>query len=98
MHLSLAVWKTNKNHGIQELLGEDAVPGDGAADVELILGVLLGELSDLLRGQALVDIGAEGLGRLLGGEEEGVLGEFSHCRWMGGWCRLHWCGGRPRGE
>lgn len=88
---------TYKNHGIEDLLRQDAIPRNRAADIELILGIRLRELGDLLRGEALVDIGVEGLGRLVGGEEERVFGKLSHCRWWaGGWGWLR-SAARPRG-
>jgi len=46
---------TYDDHGIEELLGEDLVPRDGAPDVELVLGVLVLPLPDLDLGETLVE-------------------------------------------
>ena len=62
------------NHGIEQLLGQDTVPGYSAADVELILWVSLLGFSDLLACKTLVDAGTQSLRRLLDSEEERVLG------------------------
>lgn len=75
---AMGIEATYDDHGIEDLLGKDAVPWYSLAYVELILGVFLLELRDLLRSQPFVDARAKGLSCLLNAEEERVLWKLSH--------------------
>jgi hypothetical protein len=67
---------THQDHGIAYLPDKDGIPGNAAAHVQLIGGILLLQLGSPGGGQALVDICAGGLLNLPDREEKRVLGEF----------------------
>lgn len=63
---------TYQDHGIEELLDENRIPGDCSPDIKLIARVFLLQLRNLRRIQPFVDICLEGRSHVIWSEEERV--------------------------
>lgn len=55
-----------QHHGVTKLADEDCIPGDGAANVQLVGAIFLLALGYLRRRESIVDVGLEGLFNFLG--------------------------------
>lgn len=66
------------DHGIEDLLCENAIPRYSPANVEFIRAISRLQVRNLLRQQSSIDIGSEGPFSLFNGEQEWVLGELRH--------------------
>lgn len=68
--------RTYQNHGIEHLLAEDFIPGNGTGHLKLVRGIRLLGIIDLFGTEALVEVGAENGNHLVHLQEERMLGIF----------------------